>query len=93
MTLTKADIVKAVAKQNGFPESRSKEVVETLLELIKSTLASGQDVMISNFGKFIVREKGRRRGRNPATGGDFMHAPRRVLTFRCSRTLRKIVNI
>ena len=56
MTLTKVDIVKSVAKENGFSESRSKEVVETLLELIKGTLASGEDVMISGFGKFCVRD-------------------------------------
>ena len=92
MTLTKVDIVKFVAKQNGFSESRSKEVVETLLELIKGTLASGEHVMISSFGRFSVKEKKLRRGRNPSTGDDLMLAPRRVVTFRISGKLRKKVN-
>jgi integration host factor subunit alpha len=92
MTLTKVDIVKSIAKQNGFSECRSKEVVETLLELIKGTLASGEDVMISSFGMFCVKEKKLRRGRNPSTGEDFMLAPRRVVTFRISGKLREKVN-
>ena len=57
MTLTKADIVEAVAEQNGYTNLRSFEVVGTLLEIIKSALESGEDVMISNFGKFCVKEK------------------------------------
>ena len=92
MTLTKVDIVKLVAKENGFSESRSKEVVETLLELIKGTLVSGEDVMISNFGRFCVKEKKERRGRNPSTGEDLMLAPRRVVTFRVSGNLRDNIN-
>ena len=70
MTLTKANIVEAIAEQIGFPKNHSSEIVETLLELIKSALESGEDVLISNFGKFCVKEKRLRRGRNPATGGD-----------------------
>ena len=68
MTLKKADIVEAVAKQNGYTLNQSFEVVESLLEIIKSALESGVDVMISNFGKFCVKEKKARRGRNPITG-------------------------
>ncbi len=68
MTLTKADIVKAVAEQNSYTIKRSVEVVETLLEIIKSALESGEDVLISGFGKFCVNEKKERMGRNPATG-------------------------
>lgn len=92
MTLTKVDIVKSVAKENGFTESKSKEVVETLLELIKGSLASGEDVMISRFGRFCINEKKLRRGRNPSTGEDLMLAPRRVVRFRCSGNLRKKIN-
>ena len=88
MVLTKAKIIEAVAEQNGVPKNRSSKVVESLLELIKSTLESGEDVLISGFGKFCVREKNARRGRNPATGDDMMMPPRRVVTFRCSRQLR-----
>lgn len=92
MTLTKADIVQAVAKQNGYTNKRSFEVVEILLDIIKSRLESGQDVLISGFGKFCVNEKKERLGRNPATGEAMMLAPRKVVTFKCSRQLRDKIN-
>jgi integration host factor subunit alpha len=92
MALTKDDIVKALAKDNGYLLKQSVELVETLLELIKSSLASGEDVLISGFGKFCVNEKRQRRGRNPATGEDIMLEARRVVTFRCSRQLREKIN-
>jgi integration host factor subunit alpha len=71
---------------------QSQEIVETLLELIKSELVSGEDVLISGFGKFCVKEKGERRGRNPATGGTLMLKSRRVVTFKCSGKLRDKIN-
>ena len=92
MTLTKIQIVEAIAEQNGYTKRNSIDLVETLLEIIKSTLASGEDALISGFGKFCVKEKRERRGRNPATGEDMMLAPRRVVTFRCSGKLRDRVN-
>jgi integration host factor subunit alpha len=92
MALTKDDIVEAVAEEIGFPKKQSVELVETLLELIKSTLESGEDVLVSGFGKFRVKEKKKRRGRNPATGGDMMLRPRKVVTFHCSGKLRKKIN-
>jgi integration host factor subunit alpha len=92
MTLTKADIVESIKGQFGFSRRQSVETVETLLEIIKKTLASGEDILISGFGKFCVKEKAERRGRNPATGGDMMLAPRKVVTFRCSGKLRDKVN-
>jgi integration host factor subunit alpha len=92
VTLTKAQITDAIAEQNGFTQKKSTETVETILELIKSTLASGEDVLISRFGKFCIKEKGERKGRNPATGEDMMLAPRRVVIFRCSGKLRKKIN-
>ena len=92
MTLTKANIVEEVAEQNGYPKNQSIEMIETLLEIIKSTLESGEDVLISRFGKFCVKEKHERRGRTPATGKDMMLEPRRVVTFRCSRQLRDKIN-
>ncbi len=92
MTLTKAKIVAEVAEQNGYPENQSSEIVETLLEIIKRTLESGKDVLISGFGKFCVKKKQERRGRNPATGEDMMMTPRKVVTFRCSRKLRDRIN-
>ncbi len=92
MTLTKAHIVEAVAKQNGYPKNKSFEMIEILLELIKRSLESGEDVLVSGFGKFCVKEKRKRRGRNPSTGEDMMLEPRRVVTFNCSRKLRDRVN-
>jgi integration host factor subunit alpha len=92
MTLTKEDIVEAVGNETGLPKNRSVEIVETLLQLIKRTLESGDEVMVSGFGKFSVKEKRERRGRNPATGDDMMLDPRRVVTFHCSGNLRKKIN-
>jgi len=92
MTLTKIQIVESIQNETGFPKNRSLEIVETLLEIIKSTLASGEDVLISGFGKFCVKEKKERKGRNPATGEDLMLNPRKVITFKCSGKLRSMVN-
>jgi integration host factor subunit alpha len=92
MALTKADIIESVHQQLGFPKKKSEEVVEQLIETIKSTLASGEDVLVSGFGKFCVIEKKERRGRNPATGDSMMLRPRRVVTFKCSGKLRKRVS-
>jgi integration host factor subunit alpha len=92
MTLTKADIVEAVQSKLGLPKNQSTDIVESLLEIIKSTLEGGEDVLVSGFGKFCVNEKSERKGRNPATGEDLMLAPRRVVTFKCSGKLRERVN-
>jgi integration host factor subunit alpha len=92
MATTKDDIVKAVAEEIGFDKRQSIELVETLLELVKKTLESGQNVMISGFGKFCVKKKQARRGRNPPTGESIILPPRRVVTFQCSGKLRKEIN-
>jgi len=92
MTLTKANIVEALAEQNGYPKNQSVEMIEILLEIVKRTLESGEDVLVSGFGKFCVKEKHERRGRNPATGEDMMLEPRRVVTFKCSGRLRDKIN-
>lgn len=92
MTLAKIQIVESVRNQTGFPKNRSSELIETLLEIIKSTLASGEDVLISGFGKFCINQKKKRKGRNPATGDDMMLAPRRVVTFKCSGKLKDRMN-
>jgi integration host factor subunit alpha len=92
MTLTKSHTIDSIAEQNGFTKKKSNETVETILEIIKSTLASGDDVMISGFGKFCVKEKRERRGGNLATGEVMMVAPRRVVTFRSSGKLRDKIN-
>ena len=92
MTLTKAQIVESIQNKIGFPRNQSYEVLETFLEIIKSTLQSDEDVMISGFGKFCVKEKKERKGRNPATGDAMMLEPRKVVTFTCSGKLRDRIN-
>ena len=92
MTLTKAQIVDEIPERLGFSRKKSIDVVETLLEILKRTMESGEDVLISGFGKFCVKEKQTRRGRNPATGVDMMLGGRRVVVFRCSKLLRDRIN-
>jgi len=92
MAVTRDSIVETVAEEIGFPKKQSVDLVETLLELIKKTLESGEDVLVSGFGKFSVKEKRERRGRNPATGDSMMLEPRRVVTFKCSGQLRDKIN-
>ena len=92
MTLTKAHIAKTIHDRLHFTNDRSAQLVDSLLEIIKQTLENGEDVLISGFGKFWVREKRERRGRNPATGEDLMLAPRKVIVFICSGVLRDKIN-
>ena len=91
MALTKNDIVTRV-NDLGFTKKQSVDVVESLLEIIKGTLATGNDVLVSGFGKFCIKSKRPRRGRNPATGEDLMLKERKVVTFKCSGKLREKVN-
>ncbi len=92
MTLIKVQIVNSIANQIGYTKDYSSEILETVLELIKKALESGDDVLISGFGKFCVKEKGERRGRNPSTGEDMMMRSRRVVTFRWSGKLKEKLN-
>ncbi|MBR9984554.1 MAG: integration host factor subunit alpha [Desulfosarcina sp.] len=92
MALTKHDIAEQVQAKLGFPKNQSVEITEAILETIKATLASGEDVLVSGFGKFCVKEKRERKGRNPATDEDLMLPARRVVTFKCSGILREKVN-
>jgi integration host factor subunit alpha len=91
-TLTKAKIIDTVAESNGYTCKKCIETVETVLELIKRSLESGEDVLISGFGKFCVRNKRVRQGRNPTTGQDMVLRRRKVVTFRCSEVLREKLN-
>ena len=91
-TLTKEDLAGPIAEANGYPRNKAVALVETLLELIKSKLSSGEDVLVSGFGKFCVKKKRDRRGRNPATGEDMMLEARKVVTFKCSGQLRDKIN-
>jgi len=93
MTLIKAQLVDSIRKQVGLPKTKSAQVVDSLLEIIKKTLENREDVLISGFGKFYVKDKRKRRGRNPQTGNDLMLDERRVVTFKCSGRLKDKVNL
>jgi integration host factor subunit alpha len=90
MALTKSDIA-AKIQEIGFTNKAAFDTVESLLEIIKRTLEGEEDVLISGFGKFCVKEKRPRRGRNPATGSDMELWGRRVVTFKCSGKLGEMV--
>ena len=92
MKLTKAIIVEKVSNRVDLGINQSATIVESLIEAIKSTLESGEDVLISGFGKFCVKEKSERKGRNPATGEIAILTARRVVTFKCSTNLRNKLN-
>ncbi|MGD9503789.1 MAG: integration host factor subunit alpha [Syntrophobacteraceae bacterium] len=93
MTLTKAHIVENLFSKDIFTKTESAHIVETLFEIIKQTLEQGEDVLLSGFGKFSVREKSQRRGRNPQTGDPILLSSRRVVTFKCSGVLREKINL
>ena len=91
MALTKNSIIEQV-NELGFTKKKSVEIIELLLETIKNTLQKGDDVLISGFGKFCIKNKNQRRGRNPATGMDLILRSRKVITFKCSGKLRDKIN-
>ena len=93
MTITKADIINSIYNNLDLQKQEIAWTVESLLEIIKKTLESGEDVLISGFGKFIVKEKTSRRGRNPYTGNDLFLDARRIVTFKCSKNLREKINV
>lgn len=92
MNLTKERIVDSLYDRFDITKKRAGELVESLLEIMKSTLEDGEDVLISGFGKFCVKDKSERRGRNPQTGEDLMLGSRKVIIFRCSGVLRDKIN-
>ncbi len=93
MTITKADLVQQVFKNHGdLTKSQATDAVEAFLRLSKDTLITGSDLLLSGFGKFNVRDKNPRRGRNPQSGEDLMLNARRVVTFKPSGILRDKVN-
>jgi integration host factor subunit alpha len=92
MSLTKDHIVNSIRARLDLPKTKSAELFESVLEIIKATLENREDVLISGFGKFSAKEKGNRRGRNPQTGEDLTLESRRVISFRCSPVLRDKIN-
>ena len=92
MTLTKEAVTRTSFGRLDLSKTASAKAVEATFEIIKQTLEGGEDVLISGFGKFCVKDKGNRRGRNPRTGGDLTLAERRVVTFKSSWVLRRKLN-
>jgi integration host factor subunit alpha len=92
MALTKADLIQKVQSTNDLTHKQSTDIVDATIDIIKNTLESGDNVLISGFGKFRVKQKAERKGRNPATGEDKMLPPRKVVTFKCSGKLRDRIN-
>ena len=92
MALTKEKIVSSIYDQVGLSKNQSQNVVEKLLEIMKESLEKGEDVLISGFGKFVVKEKSARRGRNPQTSEELQLRARRVVVFKTSGVLRDRIN-
>ena len=92
MTLTKETLIQSLYDQVGLSKQQSKALVDALFEQIKESLESGEDVLVSGFGKFSVRTKAPRRGRNPSTGEDMTLDARRIVMFRGSPVLRDKMN-
>ena len=92
MTLTKSQLSDSIHKQVDLPKSKSIQAVDSLLDIIKETLENGEDVLISGFGKFCVKDRKPKKWRNYRTGEYEILAERRVVTFKCSRRLRDKVN-
>jgi len=92
MTVTKDSLINSVHNHLGMPKNKSADLIESLLEIMKKTLENGEDVLVSGFGKFCVRDKKERRGRDPQTGDDLMLDRRRVIVFKCSGRLRNKIN-
>ena len=88
-TLTRADLAEALHKQIGLSRAESSNLVEGVLRHMCASLSNGHNVKLSGFGSFLLRDKGERVGRNPKTGVEVPIAPRRVLTFRASQTMRE----
>ncbi|TSK09094.1 MAG: integration host factor subunit alpha [Geobacter sp.] len=91
--MTKADIVEKIYEKVGFSKKESAELVETVFDLIKSTLEDGDKIKIAGFGNFVVKEKSDRRGRNPQTGEEITIVARKILTFKPSQVLKSAINI
>jgi integration host factor subunit alpha len=92
MTITKADLAQKVADDCGFMKGEAQEIVEKLLGIVKDKLIEGEDVMVSGFGKWSIKAKRARKGRNPQTGETLILEARKVVTWQYSPRLKKAVN-
>ncbi len=92
MTMTKEDIIRIICEKMGFASKESTEIVDQVFEILKETLEGGEKIKISEFGTFVVNQKQARKGRNPKTGEEMVISARRVVTFKPSNVLRKVMN-
>ena len=92
MALTKAKLIILLQTQLGMDRQESRQIVERLLKIMKDTLSQGEDVLISGFGKFSVKQKNARRGRNPQTKKSLILSARKVVVFKTSGVLRRRIN-
>ena len=92
MSMTKIDIIESIYEKLGIPKKDCVKIVESVFDIIKDDLNNGNDVMVSGFGKWTVKAKKARKGRNPQTGKEMMIAARRVVTFKPSNVLKNKVN-
>jgi integration host factor subunit alpha len=92
MTLTKSHIIESLNNHCGHSKIKSIKLADAVLDIVKTTLESGEDVLISGFGKFSVSDKHERKGRNPSTGNELTLEARRVVSFKCSSSLKEKIN-
>ncbi|MBS1983710.1 MAG: integration host factor subunit alpha [Bdellovibrionales bacterium] len=92
MTLTKVDIVERVSSRCGYSKLEAAELVEKVFEMLKDALGNGENVKISGFGNFVLRDKRSRKGRNPQTGEAMEISSRRVMSFKVSQVLKEAIN-
>jgi integration host factor subunit alpha len=92
MTVTKSRLAEVLREKHGLGKGLSRDLISSVFDTIKETLETGEDVLISGFGKLCVKDRKPRLGRNPRTGEDLMLEARRVVTFKCSSVLKNKLN-
>jgi len=92
MTITRTHLTDSVHNQLDLSKTKSAGLVESVFDIMKNTMENGEDILISGFGKFCIKGKKDRRGRNPWTGEDMMLGSRRIVTFKCSGALKDRIN-
>lgn len=90
--MTKADIIENTYEKVGISKKETAKVVQSIFDIIKETLEGGENVKVSGFGNFMVRQKKTRRGRNPQTGEEIEISARKVITFKPSNVLKDLIN-
>lgn len=91
-TITRADVAEAIYEEIGLSRKDSNDILDMILDEMTNELVKGNDVKLSSFGTFVLRNKKARAGRNPKTGVEAVISPRRVISFKPSQTMRKIIN-